>query len=145
MWFLLVAAFVALIIWFVASSNINLFRRNRPLTHGNDESDVEAENIFALDFERRIKLARDAGNYNLAVRLMYLRALRQLSDKELIVYRPEKTNGDYLFQLRGSAYYDDFSRLTRSFDYVWYGKFPLSKEGYEMLEKDFISFNQRLG
>jgi hypothetical protein len=80
----------------------------------------------------------------MAVRLMYLRTLRDLSLRNVINYTHEKTNTDYLFQLSGSPYYKNFFRLTRDFDYTWYGHFPLSQESFSLIQNDFNSFKQQL-
>lgn len=143
-WFILIGGFLALLIWFLATSNVSLFRRKLKTTEGENLAEVETENIFEINFENEIQKTISAGNYRLAVRLMYLRTLRDLSLRNVINYTHEKTNSDYLFQLAGSAYYKNFFRLTRNFDYTWYGHFPLSQEIFLVIQKDFESFKQQL-
>ena len=75
---------------------------------------------------------------------MYLRTLTNLSDKGLISYTHEKTNSDYLSELSGTSYYKSFFRLTRDFDYTWYGKFELNTESFALVQKDFNQFKQVL-
>jgi hypothetical protein len=141
-WILLIGGFLALLIWLLSSSNISFLRRSPD----EIESDVEEpeENIFERNFDKEIQAAADAKNYRLAVRLMYLQVLRLMADKRMIQYAADKTNGDYLLQLSSTRYYGDFFRLTRNFDYVWYGKFPVSDEGFHILQKDFFTFKQTL-
>jgi hypothetical protein len=74
----------------------------------------------------------------------YLRTLRDMSDKKIIDYTSERTNSDYLFQLSGTRYYKDFFRLTRDFEYTWYGKFNLSERDYGLVQNDFLEFKQQL-
>jgi hypothetical protein len=143
-WILLTVGFVALLIWFLATSNIRLFRR--PLK-GRDEggmNEIPTENIFEIDYEAEIEQAIASGNYRVAVRLLYLRTLKLLSQKELISYTHEKTNSDYLQQLAGTALYKDFFRLTRHFEYTWYGQFELSPEGFRVMQNHFADFKQQL-
>lgn len=143
-WIVLIGGFLALLIWFLATSNISLFRKK--VKSGTDENAEEAatENIFEMNFEKEIQKAIEASDFRLAVRLMYLRTLRDLSFKNLITYTHEKTNTDYLVQLAGSAYYRTFFRLTRNFDYAWYGHFPVSQESFSMIQNEFNSFKQQL-
>lgn len=143
-WILLIAGFLALLIWFLATGNISLFRR-RPGTAADDiQAKAETENIFEINFEKEIQKAVEAADYRLAVRMLYLRTLRDLSLKNLISYTHEKTNTDYLFQLAGSPYYKTFFRLTRNFDYAWYGHFPVSQQNYMVIENEFHGFKQQL-
>lgn len=143
-WFFVIAGSVALLIWFLATSNISLFRRKEKPVDGSNLQEVITGNIFEMNFEKEIQKAIDASNYRMAVRLMYLRTLRDLSLHNVINYTHEKTNTDYLFQLAGSPYYKNFFRLTRDFDYTWYGHFPLSQESFSLIQNDFNSFKQQL-
>jgi hypothetical protein len=142
-WFLIVGSFVAILIWFLASSNIQLFRR-RAVVIEDQEEVLSEEDIFNLNYEKEIQKAVAAQNYRLAVRLWYLRILKEMADKNLIQYKHEKTNQDYLNQLYESAYYRDFFRLTRDFEYTWYGKFDLSAEAYTLIQNDFSAFKHQL-
>jgi len=75
---------------------------------------------------------------------MYLRTLRDLSLRNLITYTHEKTNSDYLFQLAGTPFYKSFFRLTRDFDYSWYGHFPISPDSFTTIQNEFNAFKQQL-
>jgi hypothetical protein len=143
-WFLLIGGFVSLLVWFLATSNISLFRRKQKPVSEEILAEEETENIFQLNFEKEIQKAIDSVNYRMAVRLMYLRTLRDLSLHHLIQYTHEKTNSDYLFQLAGSTHYKNFFRLTRDFEYTWYGHFPLSQDRFSVIQNDFNNFKQQL-
>lgn len=111
---------------------------------GDTAEEQPTEDIFEMNFEKEIQKAVAEKNFRLAVRLLYLRTLRDLSDKNLISYTHEKTNADYLFQLAGTSYYKSFFRLTRDFEYTWYGQFELSQENFSFIQNDFSSFKQQL-
>lgn len=142
-WILLIGGVVALIIWFFVSGNMRLFRRKSAAV-ANDEAIQDNENIYELDFEKEISKAVNENNFRLATRMLYLQLLRNLADRELIQYSHEKTNRNYLFQLSGTSHYKDFFRLTRHFEYVWYGKFSLSKDQFELVQTDFSNYKSRL-
>ena len=139
----MVGVFVALLIWLLSGSNISLFRRSPNDIETGEEA--AEENIFELNFEKEIQAAVASGNYRLGVRLMYLQVLRRMADRGIIRYTAEKTNSDYIFELASTKYYRDFARLTRNFDFIWYGKFPISPDSFSVLQKDFSSFKQSLG
>ena len=142
-WLIMIAVFVAGLIWYLASSNIRLFRK-APSTIFTAEDEQITEDIFGIDYDHQTRKAIESGNYRLATRLLYLRTLRELADLGLIDYKHEKTNSDYLLQISGKAYYKEFFRLTRDFEYTWYGKFQLSPEAFDIVQKDFESFKQKL-
>jgi hypothetical protein len=142
-WFIIIGCFAAVLIWFLASSNIRLFRKP-PATIVSEEESFTTEDFFSLNYEKEIKKSVDAKEYRLAVRLLYLRTLKDLADKEIIRYKQERTNSDYLFDLSGTTYYKDFFRLTRDFEYSWYGKFDISDDAFSMMHTDFTNFKQRI-
>ncbi|MFL5742061.1 MAG: DUF4129 domain-containing protein [Flavisolibacter sp.] len=143
LWFLIIAGLVAVVVWYLASSNIHLFRRPSTVIVSEEEG-LSSEDIFELDYEKEIHKAISSGNFRLAIRLLYLSTLKQLETSGLIEFKPEKTNQDYIRELSGGNYYKDFFRLTRDFEYVWYGQFPLSAESFARVQKDFFDFKQGL-
>jgi len=86
----------------------------------------------------------NAGDYRLAIRLMFLRLLKQLSQKKIIEYKQERTNFDYLSQLHATGFYNDFFRLTRNYEYTWYGKFEVSGETFGIIKSEFENFDRKL-
>lgn len=143
-WIFLSGGFVALLVWFLATSNTRLFNR-KPKAVGEENLPAEkTENIFGLNFENEIQKAIQSADYRMAVRLMYLQTLRDLSLQNRISYAHQKTNSDYLFQLAGSPYYKIFFRLTRFFNYTWYGRLPLSQHSFFIIQNDFSNFKQQL-
>lgn len=144
-WFLVVAAFLAVVVWYLISSNIRLFGRSGKKIASGEEGDGDTEDIFALPYEREIAKAEDEGAYRQAVRLRYLQTLRELSDRGMIDYRFGRTNSYYVSQLRSHPQGKAFSGLTRAFEYIWYGQFPLSAERYHAVRTDFTRFKSALG
>jgi hypothetical protein len=142
-WIILIGGFLTLLIWFLSTSDIRLFRKKQKQVKQQPEEQA-GDDIFEMNFEKEIQKAIEAKNFRLAVRLMYLRTLKDLCYRNLINYTHEKTNSDYLFQLTGTAYYKNFFKLTRSFDYIWYGRFELSEDSFVLIQNDFSSFKQQL-
>ena len=101
--------------------------RSLPLAYATGQED-----IHALDFAQAIAQAEATGNLRLAVRLGYLQLLKQLTDRELIAWQPDKPNQTYLHELAASrpAARPLFAELTRQFEYIWYGELPLPARLY---------------
>lgn len=137
LWLLTIVGFGALVIWYLTNSNVMLFRRNRKVgSIGNDEPEEMPEDLFKISYQRELERAIAAGNYRLGVRLLYLRLLKQLSDKGKIRYRQESTNADYLAQLYGTPLYSDFFRVTRHYEYSWYGQFPVTEPIFHTIRNE---------
>ncbi|HEY0068066.1 MAG TPA: DUF4129 domain-containing protein [Flavisolibacter sp.] len=144
-WLLIGGAFITIIILFLSSSNISLFRKKQAAAEKKEEEGEFGEDIFSMDHEREIRRAEEQGDLRRAIRYLYLRTLKDLAHKDLIHYRHESTDSDYLRQLSQTGYYRDFGRLTRHFQYAWYGKFSVAPPLYKMIGEDFANFKKRLG
>ena len=118
----------------------NLFGpRNRKIK--KDSPDINIENIeeyiHETELERFIREAIESGNYPLAIRLYYLEVIKQLSLNKLIKWKKDKTNGEYLRELRGSDFHPSFRELTLIFERIWYGKTDFVKEDFVKVEPKF--------
>ncbi len=89
---------------------------------------VHEENIHVLDFEPLIAEATQQGQYRRAIRLIYLHALKKLSDARKIDWQPGKTNHDYMAELSDTRLKTGFGDLSYFFDYAWYGEFDVEEK-----------------
>ncbi|GAA4416966.1 hypothetical protein GCM10023187_48960 [Nibrella viscosa] len=101
-------------------------------------------NIHEINFGEALDEVIRRGNYRLAVRLLYLRTLKQLTDQELIDWQPDKTNRQYVYELQTSPLQADFELLTTAFDFAWYGDFPVDQQTFERVQADFHDFDEQL-
>ena len=106
--------------------------------------DVITENIHEIDYEKELQRLVAERKFRLAVRLLYLRALKKLSDAEIINWQPDKTNYNYLMEITKPELRNDFSRLTLQFDYIWYGDFPIDEVKFEPINQSFNQFNNQI-
>lgn len=140
-----VAIFLSALLYFMLSNKIGFFAPRAIADPDGIAIEDMGENLFALKYDDLLAKALKEQNYRLAVRVLYLKTLRQLSDKGMITYQPDYTNIDYLIQLRTADRYEDFARITRHYEYVWYGKFEVSKELYDRIGQDFITVQHKIG
>ena len=143
MWILVVGGFLVILIWFLLSSNVQLFQKKSGTIGGAEGAEAE-ENIFEIDYDAEIRKAVAGNDLRLAIRLHYLQLLKVLAQKGDIRYSPGSTNSDYVLQLHGKRDGADFFQLTRTFEYSWYGQFPISNEAYSAIETRFSHFRSRL-
>ncbi|TRW27433.1 DUF4129 domain-containing protein [Flavobacterium zepuense] len=99
--------------------------------------DADVENIHEMDFNALIEDTKANGNYKLAVRYYYLWLLKKLSAREIIDWHWDKTNMDYLYEIKDNALRADFEYLSYVYDHSWYGDFPVDGPAFAKAEKAF--------
>lgn len=106
---------------------------------------VKSSELQQTDYDALLKEALSKDQYHNAVRILYLKALQQLNEAELIVWKADKTNHDYVRELSGHPAKTDFSRLTYYYEYVEYGDFQIEKKGFENVQDTFRKFQKSAG
>jgi hypothetical protein len=102
------------------------------------------ENIHEMDFEKLIQEATGKNDYRLGVRLVFLFALKMLSDKNLIHWSQGKTNHDYLSELKQNDAKAGFNELNFYFEYAWYGNFRITQETFFRVHLIFDAWKGKL-
>jgi hypothetical protein len=143
--YLLLAAGVGALIFFILkAAGINMlgiFRRN-PAAAPIPYSEY-FEDIHQINFDEEIENAVSKHNYRFAVRLLYLKCLKQLSDAGLIAWQIDKTNSAYIDELANENQRSAFKMLTHQFEYVWYGEFLIDEPIYKNINMSFNDFNKK--
>jgi len=134
------AAVVFLVLKLMGIDMLGVFRRksmsaNLPFTES-------LENIHDINFDDEIERAVAQHNYRLAVRMLYLKSLKQLSDTHLIKWQIDKTNSAYIDELTNAHQRQLFSSLTLQFEYVWYGEFVIDGQTFKNINTVFQDFNK---
>lgn len=113
--------------------------RNRAISRDGTEITLANldEFIHETDLERFLREALAGSNWPLAVRLYFLQTIKRLTEKEAIVWSKEKTNRDYLREMRGHRLATHFKDAMRQYERVWYGNQPLSSAEFARLEPEF--------
>ena len=137
-WALVVILVIYIVIRAIGLENI-FSRQPKPVELPFTET---LENIHEISFDEQLEKALIAHNYKAAVRLLYLRSLKQLSDAGLIHWTIEKTNSAYLNELTGSNCKQLFGVLTRQFEYIWYGDFPVDGQSFKNIDALFAEFKK---
>ena len=121
-----------------------VFKR-QPKSPGPQTTEAEKEDIISeSDYDARIDQAVRSENFRQAVRYHYLRSLHKLADDNLVELAPDKTNYQYVRELKDSRLQNDFAALTLNYEYIWYGEFEIGSSIYQKLETGFKNFNQQL-
>ena len=101
-------------------------------------SEITEEDIHLLDFNTIITKAKNEKNYRLATRYYYLWLLKSFSDRNIIEWDIEKTNGDYINEISNVELKSEFQFLSYVYEYSWYGEFDLTQTDFEKTETAFL-------
>lgn len=136
------AALVLIVYYFIKSDRVGLFTKKAKETSLG--LDFTEEDIHLVDFDKLISDAITKGEYRLAVRYLYLKSLKELSLKGLINWRPDKTNRDYINEMRLKNSGKLFRDMTYLFDYAVYGKADINEGVFTRIKATFEQFNNTL-
>lgn len=105
-----------------------------------EELEQLEDNLHQADLAYFIQRALAQGNYALAIRLYYLAILKTLSLQQLITWKKDKTNRDYLREMNRSPLAAEFSNITAIFERIWYGNITLQQQDFEQVAPQFKTF-----
>ena len=92
-----------------------------------------------LDYDNEIRVQVNQKQFRIAIRLLYLKVIQQLREKDIIEYSKDKTNVDYLRDLPSPDLKSMFYRVTLIYNHVWYGETEIAEEQFLNFEKRFQS------
>ena len=134
--YLLLIGVVALLVWLFLKIDMG----GSPLKSAGLNKVILADEqhiIETQDIQQLINTALEAKNYQLAVRYYYLLLLQQLAKKDIIDWQVQKTNADYVYEIKNKDLRKDFTKLTRIYDFIWYGNFEVNEADFNRAEREF--------
>lgn len=127
------------IVKFLIQNKDNLFFKRKDKEIKIDVNDLE-QLIQHANFEGLISESEQQGNARQSIRLYYLWLLQYLKDKDMIEWDLNKTNGDYISEIKNENIRQKFSYLSYLFNYIWYGEFSINDTEYQRAKKAFLNF-----
>lgn len=131
---------VIFVIYLIAKAILNkegqwIFGRNSDRKIINYD-EIE-KNLHLVDFEKLIQKSIESGENRLTIRYYYLWLLKKMSEKNLIEWDVEKTNSDYLYEIKDEKQKEDFAYLSYLYNNIWYGEFELDKTTFAKSKNAF--------
>lgn len=90
------------------------------------------ENQREEDFDLLIDEAIKKSDFKMAIRYVYLKSLMALAAKGMIQLKNFKSPYDYVSELNQGA--GTYSKLARTFEYVWYGDFEANEKTFDQVK-----------
>ena len=122
------ALIVGIAVWYVWRFHPGLFMRKEDEQQTYEETE---DTIYGVDFDAVISQSLSRGDYREAIRMVYLRTLKALSDSQQINWQLFKTPSQYVRELPDSA---AFRMLTAHFLRVRYGNFSATRQLFDEVE-----------
>ncbi len=133
---------VLILIWFLRRNIEPVWQREgheSGILHNIDETA-----LIDTDFDMMLQREIAAGNYNNAVRLLFLQTLQKLARQGFIKWENEKTNYDYLIEIKAKIPGYAFNELLYIYEHCWYGNQMVDNTGFKTINTKFSEFQQRL-
>ena len=96
----------------------------------SEEEEDKIDDIKDMDLEELLTFHLTNRNYRAATRIEYLLILQKLDLNKEIKWSIEKTNRDYISELRQKKYIREFKIAVNLFERVWYGNRQINKGQY---------------
>jgi hypothetical protein len=122
----------------------SLFKGKTKRKEETVDATLEDVDIHTITYDDEIARAKERHDYRFAVRLWFLRSLKEMSDLQLINWKIDKTNSDYYYELAGSDLQKQFGSVSLLYDYVWYGKFPITALRYRDAEAELSKYVENI-
>lgn len=111
----------------------NIFKKNPGLKAENLFSEEGINEETPVDgLEKLLNQVLSKKMFREAIRIYYLMIIRGLSERNLILWKKDKSNREYLFEMRAHPSFASFKEATFIFETAWYRNVSIS-------DNDFIS------
>lgn len=141
--YILLAGLIGLIIWLFTKLNPGhsfLEEAGAPRVFNSEEEEI----IHSKDIDQLIEEALRNGHLRLGIRYYYLKLLQLMDETGFIEYQFQKTNEDYSIEIHSEEIRSHFKRISRIYDYIWYGDFKISLEEFQLAQKSFEQMQTNL-
>jgi hypothetical protein len=106
--------------------------------------ELTEENFIETDLEKLLRIALESNDYRSAVRILYLSTIQQLNSTGLILWKKDKTNKDFLREMRKHNDYKTFRDITLAYEIVWYGDRQIELQQFTSLKNIVDNFLQKI-
>jgi len=133
-----------LLIWIIYIIVKNRQPSNKKVVVQNVENDWHPEVITKTELELMLEKAQANEDYRECVRVFFMFILKELTKKSWIKWKAEKTNYDYVLEMRSKNNSMGFEEAVRIYDIVWYGDYAITKDVYAKLQPALLNYYKSL-
>jgi hypothetical protein len=137
--YIIPAIAIIIIVWYIAKTN-----PGHQIMRQHNKSKVilteEEELLMELNLEQLAETAIAEQEFRLAVRYLYLNCIKRLDMKRIIRYAYDKTNYEYVKEIKFSEVSIQFRSLTLSYEQVWYGQMVFDEAYFRKFKDKYENF-----
>lgn len=137
--FLIIFAVVILLLYFWLK-RLNFSSKIHQVVDENWNPEV----ITVSELESRLENALKNEVYREVIRIYFTMILQELIRLKLIKWRLEKTNQQYIYEVKNHELRAELRKCTRYFDIVWYGEYNIDRAKFQEIQPHFTRFIQTL-
>ncbi|NND08831.1 MAG: DUF4129 domain-containing protein [Saprospiraceae bacterium] len=131
-------ALIALVLGFIV---FTLFQKPKDVETSQPAlEDLAVEDVHDIAADRLYEQALLDGDFRLALRMRFIKVMQLLNGRSMIDWKPEKTNRQYVLEMRGNPLGRLFREITHIYEWVWYGNTALNQEDFERYDRPFVHF-----
>ena len=112
---------------------------DKTITTPNDEGE-EIEDIEDIDADAQYKRAVSEHNYKLAIRMQFIKILQILTHKEIIEWQNDKTNRDYIREIKNRETKIAFRTNSNYYEKAWYGDEEINYTTFRSIDQNLMDF-----
>ncbi|MDR0230057.1 MAG: DUF4129 domain-containing protein [Flavobacteriaceae bacterium] len=134
--YLVIVVFIYFLVRAYMQKDLQWFfrRKSKDITIEVDEIE---KNLDKVNFPTLIADTEKTQDYRLIIRYYYLWLLQQLQEKGHIKWHLEKTNSDYIREIKDDSIRNNFEYLSYIYNNIWYGEHLIGAEEYNKAKKSF--------
>jgi hypothetical protein len=106
--------------------------------------EVNPDKISYDKLEELLQTYLRENNHRQALRILFLMVLKDLSTMELIVWKKNKTNYDYLRELKDTGVQLPYRRISMAFDAARYGNYTVNETSFLILKGHFDAIQKAI-
>jgi len=133
---ILLAAVIAVIRLLLGKDAFRLLFKREKLP-GFQRADAGELSMDEKSLEDLIKQSVENNNYRLAIRYQYVLLLKNLSQKGWVDYHPEKTDREYLREIRSDRLKELMASIIYIYHRTWYGNHRVISQDYTVADQTF--------
>lgn len=133
------AVLILILFWgiyrFIREKRRIVIRKTEELLFADTIADITVQNEDS--YSLLISQAEAAGNYSVAVRILFSELLYRMNQAGWIKWGANKTNRNYYYEIKSPEVKEKFSALSLIFEYVCYGEFMVDRGMYTKITAQF--------
>ena len=102
------------------------------------------DKMLEIDLDKILNDALIAKDYRLALRINFLIIIKKLTLSGKIVWTKEKTNWEYLNEIRDKVLAEKFKLIVLTFETIWYGEHDLNENQFNSLQSSYETFKNNV-